>query len=81
MHALKVDPGGGISADAAVRGSALDLGAIPLPELLHLVATLNGGLGGAGGAPGGDVVGNLLPVVGFEVAAAEGVPLLPIGVD
>lgn len=64
-----------------MSGGALDLGTIPLPKLLHLVATLDGGLGGSGRAASGDIVGHLLPVVGTEVAAAEGVPLIFVGFD
>lgn len=76
-----MDPRGGESADASVGGGSLDLGAVPLAELLHLVAALDGGFGRGDGASGPDVVGDLLPVVGSEISTAEGIPLVSVGVD
>ena len=55
------------------RGRALLLGAVTLAELLDLVATLEGGLGGRFGvivaATGGDSYGDLFPIGSFELAA------------
>lgn len=68
-------------ATAAVRGRPLHLGAVPLPQLLHFVAALDGRLRGVGGASRSDVVGHILPVVSAEVTAAEGVPLILVRVD
>lgn len=46
------------------------------------MAALNGGFGRRSvGAALGDGVSHLLPVGGFEIAAAEGVPLVAVGVD
>lgn len=46
------------------------------------MAALDRGLGGSGvRAEGGYGVSNLLPVVGSEVSAAEGVPFVAVGVD
>jgi len=76
-----VDPGGVESGDGE-RASALDLGAVALAKLLHFVAALDRGFGRGGvGAAVGHGVGDLLPVGGLEVAAAEGVPLVAVGVD
>lgn len=76
-----MDPRGGEAADPSVSGGSLDLSTISLPELLHLVAALDGGLRGAGGASRSDIVGYLLPVVGAEVAAPEGIPLVSVSID
>lgn len=67
-----------------MREGAQPLGAVAPAELLHLVAALEGGLGGGGG--GGretevDGSGDLGPVGGAEVGAAEGGALVPVGVD
>jgi len=61
----------------------LDFGAVAFAEFFHFVAALDGGFGSGGGvgALGGDGIGDLLPVGGFEVGAAEGVPLVAVGVD
>jgi len=76
-----VDPGGVESGDGE-GASALDLGAVALAELLHFVAALDGGFGRRGvGAAVCYGVGDLLPVGGLEVAAAEGIPLITVGVD
>lgn len=47
------------------------------------MAALDGGFGGGGGvgAPFGDGVGDFLPVGGFEIGTAKGVPFVTIGVD
>lgn len=66
---------------SAVGGGALDLGTVTLPQLLHLVAALNGGLGVADGAPSSDVVGDLLPVAGPEIPTAERIPLVSISIN
>jgi len=90
VHGFEVDPGGGRSGggvvDEAREGEgaeALDFGAVPFAEFFHFVAALDGsfGSGGSVGALGGDGVGDLLPVGGFEVGTAEGVPLVAVGVD
>lgn len=76
-----MDPGR-VESGNGKRASALDLGAVALTKLLHFVATLDGGFGRRSvGAALGDGVGDLLPVRGFKVAAAEGVPLVAVGVD
>ena len=61
----------------------MDFGAVSFAEFFHFVAALDGGFGSGGGvgALGGDGVGDLLPVGGFEVGPAEGVPLVAVGVD
>ena len=64
------------------RPRPLDLGAVPLPELLHLVPTLNRGLPRRhAGTRGGDRFRDLLPVVRLEVPAAESVPFVAVAVD
>lgn len=64
------------------RSGALKLCPIPFTELLHLVPALDGGFRRvSGGAATVDIVGDFLPVGGAEVAAAEGVPLVAVGVD
>ena len=76
-----MDPGG-VESRNGEGARALDLGAVALAELLHFVAALDGGFGRGGvGAAACDGVGDLLPVGGLEVAAAEGVPLVAVGVD
>nr|GMC84868.1 hypothetical protein CRG98_009532 [Ipomoea batatas] len=83
IHELEQDPGGAVTvgANATVRGGALNLGTVSFPELLHLVAALHGGLGQINRASDGDIVGDFLPVIGPEITAAEGVPLVPIRID
>lgn len=71
--------GGGIS----VKGS-LTLSTVPLAKFLDLMAALDGGLKGSAGkvtAAFGDSVGDLLPVRGAQVATAEVVPLVTVGLD
>lgn len=81
VHELEVDPGG-VESRNGEGARALDLGAVALAELLHFVTALDGGFGRGGvGAAACDGVGDLLPVGGLEVAAAEGVPLVAVGVD
>lgn len=64
------------------RLSTLQLSTVAFPELLHLMAALDGGLrGGDVRANTVDIIGDILPVSGTEVAAAEGVPLVAVGVD
>ncbi|PKI70069.1 hypothetical protein CRG98_009532 [Punica granatum] len=61
---------------------ALKLGPVALPQLLHLVLALHGCLGrGRSRAAMGHGVDDLLPVGGLEVATAEQVPLVSIGID
>ncbi|KAG9451469.1 hypothetical protein H6P81_011434 [Aristolochia fimbriata] len=75
VDAVEIRPRGG-------GGSALLLRPVTLPELLDLVAALRGGLARGGeAAPSGDGAGDLLPLVGPELAAVEGVPLVAVGVD
>ncbi|KAG4992566.1 hypothetical protein JHK87_026023 [Glycine soja] len=89
VHGFEVEPGGrGIGAGVVEAGKgevaeALDFGAVPFAELLHLVAALHGGFGRGGGvgALRRDGVGHLLPMGGLEVGAAEGVPFVAVGVD
>ncbi|KAF1875983.1 hypothetical protein Lal_00006614 [Lupinus albus] len=81
IHKVEVEPRG-VEGREREGVSALDLSAVTLPELLHLVAALDGGFGRGGvGASGGDGVGDLLPVGGLEVAAAKGVPPEAVGMD
>lgn len=60
-------------------------GSEALAELLHLVAALDGGFSGVMGefvaAAGSDGEGNLVPLIGFELAAFEGVPFLLVSLD
>lgn len=64
------------------RFSALKIRPVTLTELLHLMAALNGGLRRRSvGAAAVNVVGDLLPVGGAEVASPESVPLVSVGVD
>ncbi|KAF7826561.1 hypothetical protein G2W53_017725 [Senna tora] len=81
VHELEVDPRG--TEASHVQGPcALDLGAVSLTELLHLVAALDGGFGRRGvRAASDDRIGDLLPVGGLEVATTKGVPLVPVSVD
>lgn len=78
VHEVEVGPGGG-------GAEAVGVGAEALAELLHLVAALEGGLGGGVGeviaATGGHCHGDLLPLGGLELAAVEGVPFLLVGFD
>lgn len=82
VHLAEVDPGGGREGSVELEGLAA-LAAVALAELLDLVAALYVGLGrgGAGEAAIGDVVGDILPVGGAEVAATQGVPLVTVGAD
>lgn len=81
IHALEVDPRGTESGNGQ-RTSALDLGAVSFSELLHLVTALHGGFGRRGvRAASGDGLGDFLPVGSLEVAAAEGVPFVAVGVN
>jgi len=80
LHESVVLPGGG----AQRGGDVFLLGAVALAELLHLVAALEGGLGGVGevvAAARGDDDGDLLPLVVAEGPALERVPLLLVGAD
>lgn len=64
------------------RSGALKLSPIPFTQLLHLVPALDGGFRRvSGGTAAVDVVGDFLPVGGAKVPAAEGVPLVTVGVD
>ncbi|KAL0923283.1 hypothetical protein M5K25_007333 [Dendrobium thyrsiflorum] len=80
FHKVEERPGRG---GTKVAGSE-PLGSESFAEFLYLMAALDGGLGGGEGEVGaaaGYISGDLFPVSGAEVAAAEGVPLVAIGFD
>ena len=76
-----MDPGGDKPRNG--HGSrSLQLRAVPLPQLLHLVTALHGGLGRRrGGAATSDRIRHLLPVSRLQIPAPERVPFLAIRVD
>lgn len=81
LHLRKVNPGGGepVVGDGF---SAVEFSTVALAELLHLVAALDGGLGEGGvGAAVVDVVGDVLPVGGAEVAFPERKPLVAVCIN
>lgn len=62
------------------RLSALKVRSIAFTKLLHLMATLSGSLRRRSvGTLEVNVVGDLLPVGGGEVASAKGVPFVSVG--
>ena len=74
---------GPLGALGAPHG-ARPLGAVPLAELLDLVAALHAGLVGGGGEPpaaGGDGAGDLVPVCRPQVALLERLPLVTVRLD
>ncbi|KAG2394850.1 uncharacterized protein HKW66_Vig0077750 [Vigna angularis] len=84
-HTAYYSLGGGVVDEARERegAEALDFGAVVFVEFFQFVAALDNGFGSRGsvGALGSDGIDDLLPVGGFEVGAAEGGPLVVVGVD
>lgn len=77
FHGVVVRPRGS-------RAEVLAFGAVAAAEFLHLVTALEGSFGGGiieEAAASGDGYGDLLPLVGFELAALERVPFFLVGLD
>ncbi|KAJ0948563.1 hypothetical protein HanRHA438_Chr01g0028671 [Helianthus annuus] len=82
MHQFKVNPRRRIHIPLQTASDPLDLGPVPFPELLHLMAALNRSFRRKSQpAALSNTVGDLLPVRRTEITSPERVPLLTVAVD